>query len=121
MISGGYDLVQGSRNSVQLFDPSRPGHVCSLPHMVYSRNDHAAAGLTVCGGSGVGGHTCETFNPDSGHWRVSHHLTHRRREHVMWESPEGPLVIGGSSQNTVEKLRYDGTTKETFPLLYSIE
>ena len=121
MITRGYDLVKGSQNSVQLFDPSRPGHVCSLPSMVYSRNDHAAAGLTVCGGSGVGGHTCETFNPESGHWSVSHHLKYRRREHVMWDSPEGPVLLGGSYQNSSELLRYDGTTKVTFRLLYNTE
>ena len=120
LITGGRGNGYGL-SSVEVFDPNNSSWFCDLPDMRATRHDHAAAGLTVCGGSGVGGQTCETFNPESGSWSVSHHLRHRRREHVMWASPEGPVVLGGSSQNSTELLTYDGTTKETFKLLYSTE
>ena len=47
LITGGSSSFQ---SSVEIFDPSNPSLTCSLPDMTVTRYEHAAAGMTVCGG-----------------------------------------------------------------------
>ena len=107
-------LITG-KYSVEIFDPSNPSLTCSLPDMTVSRIEHAAAGITVCGGDdyfGNVGQSCETL--DGRQWTVTHKLQQKREHHEMWQSPsKGIMLLGGQTRgtgNTVETLQDDGSS-----------
>ena len=100
-----------------MYDPHSESS-CVVPNMNKDRRTHAQVGNTVCGGWQVGSRDCETLI--NGQWIVSHQLLYQRYGHVMWNSPEGILLMGGTEwkSKTTELLQDDGTSVEMFQIEY---
>ena len=100
-----------------MYDPHSESS-CVLPNFNKYRLYHAQVGNTVCGGSGdESKYNCEMLI--NGQWIVSHQLLHERYTYVMWDSPEGILLMGGwKSLITTELLQDDGTSVEMFQVEY---
>ena len=97
---------------------SNGSKLCNLPDFPVPLFEHAQSGLITCGGSYSNldntQNSCYTFS--GGHWKKSHTLGKKRWGYTAWASPQGVLLIGGTSSNTTELLTDDGVTNSSFTL-----
>jgi len=98
--------------------------LCNIPPMYYQRESSTTTGFTACGGIDIFTddivYNCETFNPNTGVWYVSHYFNDTRVNHVAWQSSVGLYLMsgwGGPLNSTL--LGNDGSVGPGFELLYS--
>ena len=119
-------LVSGGSNnsvlrSVELLHTNGT-RLCSLPDLPYNRHHHSQTRLTACGGWGddASKTSCHTLS-STGSWEQTHSLSMWRRDHSAWASPQGIVLLGGSSSGaltTSEILLENGDTTPGFNLDY---
>ena len=103
---------------------------CDIPMLPwpFRRSSHTQTGLTACGGEcahqGSEEGACETSchtlsgSPGAWEWTKSHTWASKERVgHSAWASPQGIVLLGGSSRET-EILMSNGGTKPGFTLNY---
>ena len=116
MLSGG----GSSLKSVEII--REDGSSCTLPDLPVGRNTHSQSGWVICGGANDGSTTCTTLTVDAA-WIISHHLTAKRQDHIMWRTGGGDIVvIGGTdaaARKSTEMLSSTNTTSmSSFALEY---
>ena len=89
------------------------GTICRLPDLPVDRSSHSQSGWVICGGANDASTTCTTLTVDAA-WIISHHLTVKRQDHIMWKTGGGDIVlIGGTdaaAKSSTEKLSTTYTT-----------
>ena len=118
-------LVTGGRgeggvlNSTELLNMDGTWN-CHMPAMPKPRYAHTQTGPVVCGGRG-GDKSCITFIRGDVNWEETHTLAEERQQHSAWDSPQGIVLIGGSSsraETTSEILLENGDSNPGFSLDY---
>ena len=113
LVSGGHP----DEKSVELLS-IKGTRLCLLPSLSAERTSHSQTGLVTCGGYGAASLSCVTFSAGRYGWKKTHTLTHKRRGHTAWASPQGVLLMGGgtrwSSRTTTELLTDNGDTTPSF-------
>ena len=99
------------------------GSICTLiPQLPRAKNLHTQSGLTACGGNGYVWKSCYTLI--NGVWETSHsNLLQERRAGLSWNSPEGIILLGGTSSKRTSELlssTSDAST-EKFRLTYDTQ
>ena len=118
LITGGW--ADAGLMSAEIFNPVTIAS-CSLPQLPEGRYGHSENEGLICGGTFDGDtqKTCVKWSPNSGTWKQSDNLRHRRAGHVSWVTASGVYLIGGSySLLTSEKMKLDGSIEEGFGLKY---
>ena len=113
LVTGG--VVSPIEESVELLS-IKGTRLCFLSNLSSERASHSQTGLVTCGGYKAGSLSCMTFS--AGRWKKTHTLTHKRRGHTAWASPQGVLLMGGGtrwrSRTTTELLTDNGDTTPSF-------
>ena len=112
LVTGGHP----DEKSVELLS-IKGTRLCLLPSLPDARASHSQTGLVTCGGYKASSLSCVTFS--AGRWKKTHTLTHKRRGHTAWASPQGVLLGGGWSwrtRTTTELLTDNGDTTPSFNL-----
>ena len=119
LVTGG-EGEGGDFNSTELLNMDGTWN-CPMPAMPEPRFAHTQTGPIVCGGYG-GKKSCITFISGSVNWKKTHTLANNgRRWHSAWASPQGIVLIGGSSsraETTSEILLENGDSNPGFSLDY---
>ena len=114
LVTGGADTLLMNTAEVLNDDGTTK---CSFPILPEDRRHHTQSGLVICGGGWESDiqTSCLTFS--SGKWTKSHTLQFRRKDHSVWSSPQGLLLMGGAYNLTsTEILTDDGQSIEHFTL-----
>ena len=116
LVTGG-EGEGGDFNSTELLNMDGTWN-CPMPAMPEPRFAHTQTGPIVCGGYG-GKKSCITFIRGSVNWKKTHTLARGRWWHSAWDSPQGIVLIGGSSAGTTSEILLEsGDTSPAFNLDY---
>ena len=100
-------IVTGGRGentnlaTAEVLSPSGVSIPCSVPHLPVTRVVHTQDGEVACGGE-YSYTSCSTLTASG--WTTSHELMEPRHYHVSWNSPDGLLLMGGSSSGWTTEL-----------------
>ena len=114
IVTGGYSGSCKCFKSVELLHLNG-SRLCSLPNLPEDTHGHTQSGPITCGGGRETWKSCVTFT--GGKWKRTHTLGRQRTSSASWASPQGVLIMGGTSDQsptTTELLKADGTTQASF-------
>ena len=88
-----------------------------VPELPDQRDVHSQDGGLLCGGD-LARSTCLALDTATGQWQPAANLLEERYDHVSWASEAGVVLMGGgSSRNTTEIVREDGSVETGFDLV----
>ena len=110
LIAGGYSDDYGYLSSVELYNP-KTSFSCYLPSLPAWRVAPVSSGLLVCGGYEP---DCVEFS--GGAWSTADQLNDDRVGSSGWESSQGFVIMGGTSDPSSAVILREGYSEELFTL-----